>query len=149
LSGAQLQARLVGIIAIRRHRFSAFLRPTSVVAKTIFNSSRDSYILQPANSGEFLPAEFDGDRSRSQDLGPSAAAAPATTDERSRNRSLCGLEGGPQESPGIFLRITVLEDSASGNENLSTSAHRVRHRVLVDSAIDFNAKVQLARLSEP
>jgi len=54
-----------------------------------------------------------------------------------------------EELPGSFPRRVVLEHSAARDEDLSTCPHHVRHRVLVDSAVDFNAKVQFARLPEP
>lgn len=57
----------------------------------------------------------------------------------------CGCE----ELPGAFPRCVVFEHSASGDEDLSTCPYHARHRVLVDSAVAFNAKVQPARLPEP
>jgi hypothetical protein len=42
----------------------------------------------------------------------------------------------------------VFEHRAAGDEDLSTCPHHVRHRVPVDSTVDFDAKVQPARLPE-
>ena len=56
----------------------------------------------------------------------------------------CGA-GGLEEPAGAFARAAVLEDGAACHENLGAGAHDVRDDVVMDSAVNFNAKIEPAR----
>ena len=65
----------------------------------------------------------------------------------SRKFVYCGA-GGFEEPAGAFAWAAVLKDGAACHEDLGASAHDVRDCVVMDSAVDFNAKIESARLAD-
>jgi len=64
------------------------------------------------------------------------------------NGLLCGIESGLQELPGIFTGISMLEYIAACDQYLRTGTHYVADRLVMDAAVDFNAKAEAARLPD-
>src|SRR5882757_6815626 len=63
------------------------------------------------------------------------------------NRIVCSGAGGLQQFAGAFARAAVLKDGAARHEDLGAGADYVRDCVVMNAAVDFNAKIQSARLA--
>ena len=56
--------------------------------------------------------------------------------------------GGFEEPAGAFARAAVLKDGAARHEDLGAGAHYVRDCVVMNAAVNFNAKIQSPRLAD-
>ena len=61
---------------------------------------------------------------------------------------LGGGAGGCEELGGAFAGVGVVEDGAARNQDLGAGTDYVRYCVVVDAAVDFDAKNQAARFAE-
>jgi len=60
----------------------------------------------------------------------------------------CGIERRFQEMPGIFSGIPLLEYGAACDQDLGAGTHDLCDSLVMDAAVDFNPKVELARLPD-
>jgi hypothetical protein len=78
---------------------------------------------------------------------PSIARNPSCHRRRETlNGLLCGVDSGFQELPGISTGLSMLEYSAPRDQDLGTGTHYVGDSVVMDAAVNFNAKAEPARL---
>ncbi len=64
------------------------------------------------------------------------------------NGSLCGVESGLQELPGIFTWVPLLEYSATCDQDLGTRTHYVGDGLVMDATVNFDAEAEAARLAD-
>jgi hypothetical protein len=64
------------------------------------------------------------------------------------NGLLCGVESGFQKLPGISAWLSMLEYSATRDQDLGTGTHYFGDGVVMDATVNFNAEAELARLPD-